>query len=221
MAPNQHMQADGHATTLSTSIKSQSRSLQTPNVPHTVRSSHFTTRREKALNVDVFDLLVASATPQLRVQVMRTKVSQLHSSRKLGLDLLNIVLSRQDNTPVARGYAIVNGVFRKDGVSHHDNEQQSDMVSALALMTRQRSLCVTENGRLALVAYTSQPGDKITMLFGGQVLYVLRPKSGRTMVFEYIGEAYVHVMMDGAVAEMIGRGQVAAQKIVIERLVRK
>lgn len=47
--------------------------------------------------------------------------------------------------------------------------------------------------------------DIVTMLFGGKVLYVLRPR-GRTwgsgQTWKFLGEAYLHGQMDGTALSM-------------------
>jgi hypothetical protein len=48
-------------------------------------------------------------------------------------------------------------------------------------------------------------GDAIFMLKGGEMLYVARPTVDGT--YHYVGEAYIHGMMDGAVVDNYNRGQ--------------
>jgi hypothetical protein len=65
-----------------------------------------------------------------------------------------------------------------------------------------RSLCVTEKGYLGMVPETTKVGDIVCVLLGGQVLYTLRyPGAGDK--YEYIGEAYLHGLMDGEVMEWV------------------
>lgn len=59
-----------------------------------------------------------------------------------------------------------------------------------------RRFCVTEKGRLAFVPTTSQEGDIITILFGGEVPYVLRPLPGHGWC-NVMGECYVDGIMFG------------------------
>ncbi|CZR65458.1 uncharacterized protein PAC_15358 [Phialocephala subalpina] len=59
-----------------------------------------------------------------------------------------------------------------------------------------RQFCITQKGRLAFVPSTSQEGDIITILFGGEVPYVLRPLIGYGWN-NVIGECYVDGIMFG------------------------
>lgn len=88
-----------------------------------------------------------------------------------------------------------------------------------------RKLARTESGRLALVPEHARPGDKVFVLYGGSVPYVLRPLPGRAKIrgytvdndgvrgpvgatyvvaspmHQFVGEAYVHGIMDGEAME--------------------
>ena len=57
-----------------------------------------------------------------------------------------------------------------------------------------RRLCETKAGFFGLCPAGSAVGDSITVLYGGPVLYVLRPNSND---YSFIGESYVHGLMDG------------------------
>ena len=58
-------------------------------------------------------------------------------------------------------------------------------------------------GHMALVSHQVEVGDIIYCLFGGSVLYVLRPKGDN---FWFICEAYMHGLMDGEAMEMLASG---------------
>jgi hypothetical protein len=57
-----------------------------------------------------------------------------------------------------------------------------------------RSLATTAGNTIGLVPRLAQVDDEIFVLGGGQVLFVLRPLDGQ---YQYVGESYVHGMMDG------------------------
>jgi len=65
---------------------------------------------------------------------------------------------------------------------------------------------------LALVPETVKRGDEVFVLFGGQVLYVLRPVSSH---YEFIGECYVHGLMDGDALQRLKSGSARIQTIRI------
>ncbi|KAF5588267.1 heterokaryon incompatibility (het-6OR allele) [Fusarium subglutinans] len=56
----------------------------------------------------------------------------------------------------------------------------------------------TEKGYMGLVPPDIQPGDAICLLLGGSVAYALRRSAHETWI--YIGECYVHGIMDGEAA---------------------
>jgi hypothetical protein len=66
---------------------------------------------------------------------------------------------------------------------------------------------------MCLVSHQADVNDAIFMLFGGSVLYVLKPQ-GDDYVF--IGECYVHGLMDGEALKFLedGRAQVQEVRIV-------
>ncbi|KAF2432984.1 hypothetical protein EJ08DRAFT_584731 [Tothia fuscella] len=57
----------------------------------------------------------------------------------------------------------------------------------------------TEKGYIGLGPFMVEPGDQVCVLFGGRVLYVLRPDQDGSCI--YIGDAYVHGLMDGEAIE--------------------
>jgi hypothetical protein len=60
--------------------------------------------------------------------------------------------------------------------------------------TLNRRLIRTQRKYLGICCQYAQPGDRICVLFGAQVPFVLRPVGA---YWEVIGEAYVHAVMDG------------------------
>lgn len=77
----------------------------------------------------------------------------------------------------------------------------------------ERSFVFTRGGRMGLAPDWCEPGDAIAVLGGGAVPVVLRPvgeETGRgggsdAPVFEVVGEAYVHGVMDGQAFDVDGR----------------
>jgi hypothetical protein len=69
------------------------------------------------------------------------------------------------------------------------------MLIDIKMMTFGRRLFTTRGGFMGLGPAAAQVGDKVYVLLGGQVLYVLRDH-GESQ-FEFVGECYVHGMMDG------------------------
>ena len=72
-----------------------------------------------------------------------------------------------------------------------------------------RRLFWTRKGYIGVGPAAARVGDKIVSFFGGQVLYVLRDK--REEVYEFMGECYVHGLMDGEVIEWLEKGTMCAE----------
>jgi Heterokaryon incompatibility protein (HET) len=65
----------------------------------------------------------------------------------------------------------------------------------LASFSIGRRFCVTMSGRLGSMPARARKGDKICVLYGGKVLYVIRPFGiGK---YQHIGQCYVHGCMHG------------------------
>jgi hypothetical protein len=71
----------------------------------------------------------------------------------------------------------------------------SVFVNSVLKFTIARNMCVTTRGYLGRVPRGSEIGDKICILFGGSVPFVLR--DNHDGYFKFIGECYVHGIMDG------------------------
>ena len=67
-------------------------------------------------------------------------------------------------------------------------------------------------GYMALVNIQGEVEDKIFVLFGGSMLYVLRPKDDKYIL---IGECYVHGLMDGEAMRYLREGLVSEEDIFI------
>lgn len=71
--------------------------------------------------------------------------------------------------------------------------------TSMAKWSAVRRFCFTSNGRLGQLAPGSEPGDRICVLSGGEVPFVIRPTtSGDTEgMYQLVGECYLDGMMDG------------------------
>jgi hypothetical protein len=68
--------------------------------------------------------------------------------------------------------------------------------NAFELATKQTTpLCATAKGYLAAVPCTTEAGDCIAILSGGNLPFVLRPNGGES--YRLVGPCYVHGIMDG------------------------
>ncbi|KAL8660558.1 MAG: hypothetical protein Q9202_006412 [Teloschistes flavicans] len=84
---------------------------------------------------------------------------------------------------------------RNDRLTPDQHKRKNWMNVALKCASGVRRLCWTEAGRMGIVAFPSRVGDLLYILCGGQMVYTLRRKGEG--IFEFIGDAYVHGVMDG------------------------
>lgn len=91
-----------------------------------------------------------------------------------------------------------------------ESSRKNRMEIALKSASGCRSLCWTKFGRMGLVPASAQAGDLLFVLWGGQMIHALRRKDvGK---FTYVGESYVHGLMDGELVTDEG----CPQTIVLE-----
>ena len=64
-------------------------------------------------------------------------------------------------------------------------------------VARNRQFCVTKKGYIGWAPTASEKGDRICLLKGGQVPYVVRPHRKKKGEWTFLGEAYVHGLMKG------------------------
>ena len=104
-----------------------------------------------------------------------------------------------------------------DQLTSAELEVQVTMRTALNYALLYRKLCRTEQGFLGMVPASSMVGDKICVLCGSQVLHVLRLKTRSCDVaaYAYVGEAYVHGLMDGEVVENVRRGHGTIEHLIL------
>jgi hypothetical protein len=74
------------------------------------------------------------------------------------------------------------------------NESDNSVYLVLWFYGPRLSVCITKNGYLGLVPRKTQPGDKIILLSGGQLPFVLRPFEGH---YKIVGGCYVNGIIKG------------------------
>ncbi|KAF2269610.1 HET-domain-containing protein [Lojkania enalia] len=100
----------------------------------------------------------------------------------------------------ARLWATLSKPKRKESRSELEmgalaRQKRNWMFEDIKTVTFGRKLFLTKRGYIGLGPAAVQINDKICVLFRGQVLYALREKGDNT--YEFMGECYVHGMMDG------------------------
>ena len=78
-----------------------------------------------------------------------------------------------------------------DGLLRGDRD---DIGILILSNTTRRRLFITDSGYMGLTHRSNQVGDKVYVLLGGDMPFVIRPKGSH---FLFRGEAYVHGIMDG------------------------
>ncbi|KAF1991947.1 HET-domain-containing protein [Aulographum hederae CBS 113979] len=85
-----------------------------------------------------------------------------------------------------------------ESLSEDGNESYFGYLAGKACVDRR--FFVSERGYIGLCPRESLPGDHVVVLYGGSVPYVLR-FNHVTAEYYFVGECYVHGMMDGAALE--------------------
>ena len=83
---------------------------------------------------------------------------------------------------------------------------------SLLYATIGRSFVWSDNGYMCLAPGETRPGDQICILFGGHVLYILRPRGKN---WSFVGECYVHGLMDGEAMSLLANGTFDLQEFTI------
>lgn len=78
-----------------------------------------------------------------------------------------------------------------------------------------RRFIITEKGYMGLAPPECQAGDDLVVLFGGDVPFVLRRRTGNVEEFELVGEAHVQGIMDGEVIQLLEAGDLENWKFRI------
>jgi hypothetical protein len=128
--------------------------------------------------------------------------------RTLCCDMTTQIPARRAPAEYAAGWKVIrkhhqatkaDGSLDWTGIDISDIRQNvNDYVAlsnAIGANSAGRNLCVTAGGYLGYVSSRSQIGDKVCILFGSAVPFVLR--EDRDGVFMLVGECYVHGIMDG------------------------
>ncbi|KAF2804654.1 uncharacterized protein BDZ99DRAFT_575297 [Mytilinidion resinicola] len=98
--------------------------------------------------------------------------------------------------------------------------RRRDAYESLYSATYKRSLVFTDTGYMGLAPEYAQTEDTIWMFLGAPVFYVLRETGTRTNPWEepeytFIGEAYIHGLMDGEALAVVEVDRAQLQQIVV------
>ena len=98
-------------------------------------------------------------------------------------------------------------------------------VGFMGIATSQRRKLRTARGYLGLAPNTAQLHDLVCVLWGGKVPYIIRVQAHGSehhsygthveCTYSFIGEGYVHGLMDGEVLELVASGPLTQELIVL------
>ena len=149
------------------------------------------------------DIQINSWVPEGRTALYRTGETVLDAFLKTVVaDLSGFLNNRQRGGKAL--WDIEKGSF---AAANFDKEYQQ-----LFGCAQFRRLAYSTNGYMALVSHQAKEGDLLYALFGGSVLYVLRPEGER---FIFVGECYVHGLMDGEAIQLLETGQAVKEVVSI------
>lgn len=84
--------------------------------------------------------------------------------------------------------------------------------TALKCATFGRRFATTRGGYMGLVRKDVAVGDEVFVLLGGEVLYVLRPERDHYL---FVGECYLHGLMDGEAMRWLEDGRASVRGLEI------
>ena len=90
---------------------------------------------------------------------------------------------------------------------------QMNMRIASTKASTLRDMGLSQKHYLLMIPNTAVVGDAIWALAGGKVLYLLRPINPGTKQYRFLGECYVHGLMDGDVMRRLHLGEVRMEDI--------
>jgi hypothetical protein len=127
-------------------------------------------------------------------------------------------LTSEDRSVIERRFM---ELYKYDGTSFRFMAS-TDFLVSLQETTATMRFCITQTGHFAMVPKHAKEGDRICLLYGGKILFVLRPREPgngleegtRRSAFKFIGPAYMHQFMDNEAADMSRRFLVERRKRV-------
>ena len=113
------------------------------------------------------------------------------------LDLVN----DEQGKPTARGGSLDLAFLRRPRgeLSLGDYRRHMNMRSAQRKAFALREMGYSQKSYLLMVPHTAVAGDAIWALAGGQALHILRSMDRGTKRYRFIGECYVHGLLDGEI----------------------
>ena len=107
-----------------------------------------------------------------------------------------------NNRTCSRGFSLDWSFLEANHVGSDEILRQERMTASARGPCFGRRFGQTQKAYLCLLPAAARVGDQIALFLGGPVLYVLRPvQSVLAFQYEFVGECYVHGLMDGQVLD--------------------
>lgn len=103
---------------------------------------------------------------------------------------------------------------REASISSRDDRRsyRQDLISQLQEGSAQRRMMITEKGYIGLVPKHAQAGDLVCVLRGCSVPVLLRKEDDYHV---FVGESYVHCLMDGEAMQQVARGTLQEEDFLL------
>ncbi|KAI4204691.1 MAG: hypothetical protein LQ350_001006 [Teloschistes chrysophthalmus] len=102
----------------------------------------------------------------------------------------------------------------QDWQADMDSKEATDFRDAAVLHCACKSFILTDAGRLGLALSTARTGDLVCLLHGGNMPFMLRCEDKRNGCYRFVGDAYVHGIMQGEASEKLGGDEVQEFELV-------
>jgi hypothetical protein len=111
--------------------------------------------------------------------------------------------------------------IKLDTQPHMVSKEVQEFGASVGVGGWDRRFFISEKGYIGLAPYNAAPVDKIAVLFGGKVPYILRRNEPGSLgssdaTWTFLGDSYVHGIMDGEVIESLERGEVMKELITLK-----
>jgi hypothetical protein len=91
----------------------------------------------------------------------------------------------------------------------------SNFCTAVEFACRGRRYFSTKNGRVGIGPASALPGDLVCVFFSGPTPYIIRPSESGS-AYRFLGECYVHGLMDSEALGMMDQGVMQATTFMLE-----
>ncbi|MCJ1296763.1 hypothetical protein MMC34_008330 [Xylographa carneopallida] len=96
----------------------------------------------------------------------------------------------------------------------HINWQTGEVKKEFKLAMKERIFFITKRGYIGLAPEAAEENDVVCVVLGAEVPYVIRPKTNGHYLF--VGECYVHGLMDGQALQGYEEGSFETQEIMLD-----